>query len=90
MRQALLEHASTQSLVFKDPETLKRQRWHSLYASADKMKLKPTLWQQLLADLHALKQQIAASDTLTREANSDVVKLVLALENLDVDEEVCP
>jgi hypothetical protein len=78
--------------VFKDEETLKRQRWHSLYVSADKMKLKPSLWQQLLEDLHVLKQQIEASDTASREANaagnSDVLKLVLALENLDVDEKV--
>ena len=56
------------------------------------MKLKPTLWQQLLEDLHVLKQQIEASDTASREANaagnSDILKLVLALENLDVDERV--
>ena len=56
------------------------------------MKLKPTLWQQLLEDLHLLKQQIEANDTASREANaganSDVLKLVLALENLDVDERV--
>ena len=93
MWQALFEHASTQSLVFKDEETLKRRRWHSLYASADKMKLKSALWQQLLSDLHVLKQQIEASDIASNEVkaagNNDILKLVLALENLDVDETVC-
>lgn len=56
------------------------------------MKLKSALWQQLLEDLHVLKQQIEESDTASKEANaagnSDVMKLVLALENLDVDEKV--
>jgi hypothetical protein len=95
LTEALFEHMMAQSLALKDLETLKRERWTSLYASADKMKLKPSLWQKLLEDLHVLKDEIEAGDQAAKAAaaaaqagagSSDMLNLVLALDNLDVDE----
>ena len=95
LTEALFEHMMAQSLALKDLETLKRERWTSLYASADKMKLKPSLWQKLLEDLHVLKDEIEAGDQAAKAAaaaaqagagSSDMLNLVLALDNLNVDE----
>ena len=46
------------------------------------MKLKASLWKQLLADLQVFEEEIEEQTT-----DSELLRLVMALEHLDLDEE---
>eukprot|EP01043_Picozoa_sp_COSAG02_P064991 COSAG02_NODE_9669_length_2147_cov_8.871772_1_plen_59_part_10 len=46
------------------------------------MKLKTSLWKQLLADLQVFEEEIEE-----QTQDSELLRLVMALEHLDVDEE---
>ena len=63
-------------------EIKKKDRWLKLYENAEKMKLKASLWKQLLADLQVFEEEIEEQTT-----DSELLRLVMALEHLDLDEE---
>ena len=83
LAEALFEARDTKDVLFKDLAALKRDRWLSLYRCAEKIKLKPALWKQLLVDLQEFEEQIEEAG----ERDSALLSLVMALDNLDVDEE---